>query len=411
MTTAGRAVWLAVAAGLVLRLGFGFLSWVDKPLTHDEREYLTLAEGLAGGRGFSYPDPKPGEPAPERFGRAPVYPLFLAAVVAVAPGDDELAAIKFAQAVVGALSIWLIAHLATRVGGGTAATVAAWMAALYPPLIWTPAYVFSETLYTAVALANVAIAARLVDSQPARPSGLFLCGLLGGIAALTRPAHLFYLLLVGLYLLARRHVMATALVAAGALVVIAPWTARNVHEYGRLVLIASEGGITFWTGNHPSAIGEGDMAANPAIKIDNLRLRAAHPGLTAEELEPVYYREAFQAIARNPAGWMGLLARKAFYTWAPIGPSYTLHSTRYYVTSVVSYGLLLVAAVAGAAVVIRRGRWPTALGLLLGSAVLVSLVFFPQERFRIPVIDPTLIVLASGGLALAWKPSRIQISA
>jgi hypothetical protein len=40
--------------------------------------------------------------------------------------------------------------------------------------------------------------------------------------------------------------------------------------------------------------------------------------------------------------------------------------------------------------------------LLLGaSAVLVNVVFFPQERFRIPVIDPVLIISASPVLA-AW---------
>jgi hypothetical protein len=33
--------------------------------------------------------------------------------------------------------------------------------------------------------------------------------------------------------------------------------------------------------------------------------------------------------------------------------------------------------------------------LLAASAVLVCLVFFPQERFRIPVIDPALIVCAA----------------
>jgi len=39
------------------------------------------------------------------------------------------------------------------------------------------------------------------------------------------------------------------------------------------------------------------------------------------------------------------------------------------------------------------------LWLLAGSAVLVGLVFFPQERFRIPLIDPALVVL--GGLGIA----------
>jgi hypothetical protein len=33
--------------------------------------------------------------------------------------------------------------------------------------------------------------------------------------------------------------------------------------------------------------------------------------------------------------------------------------------------------------------------LLAGSAILVCLVFFPQERFRVPVIDPVLIICAA----------------
>ena len=73
------------------------------------------------------------------------------------------------------------------------------------------------------------------------------------------------------------------------------------------------------------------------------------------------YREAFAAISRDPGWWLGLLVRKAFYTWAPVGPSYTLHSRRYYIASIMSYGLLLAAGLAGAAVVIARRRWPTAL--------------------------------------------------
>ena len=398
---AGRAIWLAVLAGLVLRLAFGFGYWIGKPLTHDEREYLSLAANLREGRGFGYPATVAGEPEPERFGRAPLYPLFLAAVTG--PSSVEpLTAIKVAQSVLGALGIWLIAAVAARVAGPHAGLVGAWIAAVYPPLVWTPAYVFSETLYMALALAHVLVAARVLGEWGESGGSVWrlCCGAVGGLAALTRPAHLFFLLLLGLWLLSRRRLRDAVLVAFGALLVIAPWTARNVREYGRPVLIASEGGITFWTGNHPLSPGEGDMAANPAIKRDNQRLRAAHEGLTPEQLEPVYYREAMQAIARDPVWWMGLLARKAFYTWIPLGPSYTLHSTRYLVASVVSYGLLLAAGLAGALVVARRRRWPTALGLLLASAMLVCVVFFPQERFRIPVIDPALIVFAASGLAL-----------
>ena len=41
---------------------------------------------------------------------------------------------------------------------------------------------------------------------------------------------------------------------------------RNYAHDGRFVLVASDGGVTFWTGNHPLAIGEGDLAANPAAQ-------------------------------------------------------------------------------------------------------------------------------------------------
>jgi hypothetical protein len=415
---AGRTVWLAVLAAWMLRLAFGFGYWVDKPLTHDEREYLALGVNLAEGRGFTYPPQPEGEPAPERFGRAPLYPLFLAGLAAATGPLDSLVAVKIAQAALGAFGVWFIALTAARIAGPQAAGLAAWAAALYPPLVWIPAYVLSETLYMALAFANVVIASVVIDEprshaptfspsdaptlpRSSSPSALLLCGVLGGLAALTRPAHLFFLLFLGIWMLLRRRVRDVSVVAVGALLVIVPWTARNYREHGRPVLIASEGGITFWTGNHPLARGEGDMAANPAIKLDNRRLRSEHPGLEPEALEPIYYREAFDVIGRNPLWWLSLLARKAFYTIVPVGPSYTLHSTRYLVASVLSYGAVLVCAVAGSVALARRRRFPVALGLLLGSAGLVCVVFFPQERFRIPVIDPTLIVLGAAGFVLS----------
>ena len=91
------------------------------------------------------------------------------------------------------------------------------------------------------------------------------------------------------------------------------------------------------------------------------------------------------------------MARKAYYTVVPVGPSYALHSGRYRVASIASYLLILSAAIAGA------WRWrasrtmgsPAALWLMAAATIAAGLVFFPQERFRIPVIDPALIVTAA----------------
>ena len=106
-------------------------------------------------------------------------------------------------------------------------------------------------------------------------------GLLAGVAALVRPAMLLFLPLAALWLCSPAAPVARRWRCVRRAVVVAPWTLRNVRVYDRLVLVASEGGVTFWTGNHPLAGGEGDLAANPAIKQAELAFRQRHAGLSA----------------------------------------------------------------------------------------------------------------------------------
>ena len=403
---------IAAVAGLAMRLAFSLGYWVGKPLTHDEREYLALAESVSAGKGFVY-DASHETGTAQQFGRAPAYPLFLALIGAGGRHDDFAPArVKVAQSIVGALGVWLIGLLGRRVGGPAAGVAAAAIASVYPPLVWICAYVLTEALYSTLALLTVLLldlAMDRADSPGEKQDGAFAgaAGLAAGISILVRPAMLFFLPIAAVWLIARRRpTLAIALVAAAMLVVL-PWTARNLRVYHRFVLVASEGGVTFWTGNHPLARGEGDLAANPDIKVAELAFRSQHPGLTAEELEPLYYREALAYIAAHPGWWLGLLMKKAFYTIIPAGPSYTLHSTLYRLTSVASYLILLPFAALGARAWQRRRHRPEALVLLATSAVIVGLLFLPQERFRIPVIDPTLIVCAGAWWGLrAVEPIR-----
>jgi 4-amino-4-deoxy-L-arabinose transferase-like glycosyltransferase len=397
---ARRLLVAAAAVGLVLRLVFALLYWVDRPLTHDEREYLALARSLASGGGFAY-DATLETGTAQQFGRAPGYPLFLAALDAGRPVPSSTPVrVKIAQSLAGAAAVWLIGLIAMRSAGARAGVAAAFLAAFYPPLVFIPAYALSESVYCLAALATAFALQAALDRSTSRTEGgaagfALLAGAVAGIAALVRPAMLFFLPLAFAWLIFRRRpVLALALAAAAALVIL-PWTLRNLGVHDRFVLIASEGGVTFWTGNHPLARGEGDLAANPDLKRAELELRRSHPGLTAEQLEPVYYGEAFRWIAAHPLRWAGLVARKAFYTIVPIGPSYAVHSLRYRVASVASYLMVLPFALVGARRLWRSRRPPVALFLLAGSSILMCLVFFPQERFRIPVIDPTLIVAAA----------------
>lgn len=404
-----RLILTAAVAALLLRLAFSFFYWTGKPLTHDEREYLSLAESLAAGRGFNYVEAQP-EGTEQRFGRAPGYPAFLAVIGAKRGGYAAPAVVKITQGLLGAVTVTLIAALTWTAAGPRAAGLAAALAAVYPPLVWLPAYVLSESLYMPLALGCTLLlgeASRRADAaRNARAGGALAvaAGLLAGVGILVRPAMLLFLPLALLWLMKRKQLSLALALCVTALLIVAPWTLRNARAYGRFVLVASEGGVTFWTGNHPLAVGEGDLAANPELKQAEIDFRAAHRGHTAEALEPLYYEDALRHIAARPGWWLGLIARKAFYTVVPVGPSYTLHSTRYLVTTVVPYALLAPLALAGFIIIARQGRPPVPLYLLAASVVLTCLIFFPQERFRIPVIDPLVIVGAAA--ALGGAPRR-----
>jgi 4-amino-4-deoxy-L-arabinose transferase-like glycosyltransferase len=426
--------WLAAAAlvGLALRLAFGLGYWVDKPLTLDEQEYLLLARNLARGHGFAYPavDADVGV----HFERPPMYPALIAATLvatghpwATAAGhptdpvpmprssSEVPRAVIAVQACLGALGVWMAGLIASRVAGRRAEVLAACVAAVHPALVWSSGYVMNEALYSMLALVVAWLLMRSsagprVDNRgPKRPRlervGLaLLAGAVAGAAALTKEGMLLFVPLAGLWLLARRDVATATALAVGVAVVLLPWVARNYAVHGRFVLTAAHGGVTFWTGNNALAGGEGDLAANPEMKRARNALEASHPGLTAQEMDGIYYREALAFIRTRPLDWLALEAKKLLYTIVPIGPSYLLHSPRYRLGSWIPYALLVPLAIAG---VIRLGRrasvlWPVL--LMAASVVLMSLVFFPQERFRIPVIDPTLIICAAG--CAVSRPAR-----
>ncbi len=400
------AVCGAVLLGLALRLGFGLLYWNGQVLTRDELEYLSLARSLAAGHGFVYDEVMRAGPFIP-FGRSPGYPAFLALIGAGARVFTSApTVVKVAQALVGAIGVWLAARVAFRVGGARAARATAIIAAIYPPLVWVAAFVWSEAIFWPLGLLIAWLFDRGVSAGDRVRPGL-VCGLIVGLAVITRPAIILFLPLAGAYLLWKWRIRMAVAMAVGVLLVYLPWTARNYVLHGRMMVVASDGGVTFWTGNNPLAIGEGDMAANTAIKLDNARLRAEHPGLTEEEMEHFYYEEAFRWMRAHPLDWVALEIKKVFYLVVPIGPSYTIHSSRYFVASVASYGSLLI--LGAVAIVRRRDHLGNAAGLwlLAASAILVCLVFFPQERFRIPLIDPALVVLGGLGLA-AVLPSPLR---
>ena len=284
---------------------------------------------------------------------------------------------------------------------------------MYPPLVWVASYAWSEAIAWPLGLLVAWWFDRAAEARHDtawKPAAI--AGVLTGIAILVRPSMLLFVPLALGWLAWRRRVTLALAMGLAAAIVILPWTVRNVREYGRFVLVATEGGVTFWTGNHPRAIGEGDLAANPHLKLESQALRRQYPSLSEEAMEPVYYREALAWMRLHPLDWLWLEVRKAFYLVVPIGPSYTLHSRLYHGASVLSYGLALPIALVGLVRLGKRRARTPGLWLLVGSAIATCLIFFPQERFRIPVIDPALVICAGAAVGLArrslWRRQALR---
>jgi 4-amino-4-deoxy-L-arabinose transferase-like glycosyltransferase len=393
-----RAFVLAVAgAGVAVRLAFGLGYWVNQTLNRDEIEYLSLTRHLTATGVYDFePELKAGHVQP--FGRAPGYPFFLYLIGAgKAPAESVPASVKIAQSIVGGLGVIVIGWAGYRLGGRRSAMAAAALAAFYPPLIWISGYVYSEAVFWPVGISLALIVTHMLTTVgDEKWKWAALSGVATGLAILLRAATMPFAPILIAWLLWKRQFTAIAGVAIGLMLVLGPWTVRNYLHHGRFVLVASDGGVTFWTGNNSLATGEGDMAANPQLKLVNQTLRAHHPTLSEEELEPIYYRESFWWIRTHPLDWLWLMVKKVFYLIVPIGPSYRVHSTRYYLASVLSLALVLPLAVVGGWRLGRHRARLIGMWLLAAAAVATCLVFFPQERFRIPVLDPALILLASG---------------
>ena len=109
-----RALLVIALIGIALRLAFSLGYWVDKELTRDEREYLSLARSLAAGEGFVY-DAAIEEGPVDPFGR---------------PMQSVPTLVKITQSGVGGIGVIFVGLLALRLAGPKAARAAAFVAAV-----------------------------------------------------------------------------------------------------------------------------------------------------------------------------------------------------------------------------------------------------------------------------------------
>ena len=197
------------------------------PLT-DAQHYHEIATAVAEGRGLAHVFPT-GIEHPTAF-RPPLWPLLLGGVYAVT--GPSLGVAQVVTAVLGSLAVVGVALLAARLAGPVAGLAAGVVAAVHPVLVSGDTPPLSEPL-GAVLLVGTLLA---VSERRVLWTGLF-----AGALLLTRPsaqAALLALLVALVVVWGLRRAVAVAVVAV---LVSAPWLARNVVQLGSPVLTTSTG--------------------------------------------------------------------------------------------------------------------------------------------------------------------------
>jgi 4-amino-4-deoxy-L-arabinose transferase-like glycosyltransferase len=418
-----------VAAGLLLRVVL-IQAW-SAGLTPqgDQLFYLRQGQYLSDGYGFVFRNPMLGLDAVPGYGELaptaahpPLYTAWLGLVGLGPWSPDSHLPYRLATALLGAATVAVVGLAARRVAGDRAGLIAAGLAAVYPNLWINEINIYSEAMY-ALTIALVLLAAAAYAGDRSDRNAAFL-GAAVALAALTRAEALLLVvaLIVPLVLWAdgpwRARARRLALAVGVAVLVLAPWIARNTVTFSRhLPTVSSGAGFVVEISSCDQTFGYAeltDLAGNPqagASADDMLGYWAAEcdrtPWVPGDETETgaaklrtgmgytADHLDRFPLVLAARVGriwdvWRPLQSRdvNAYLEGRGLVPS-TLAMAMYYPLAIAGVGGL---------VVLRRRRRPLSPYLaIFAVTTLTAAVSFGITRYRVGS-DVALVVLA--GVAL-----------
>ena len=401
LAIAALALALRVAAVLLVevdpRARWGFdMSWYDG-----------VARRLLAGWGYVGFDWAPTAHWP------PGYPLLLAGVYAVF-GPSLLAA-KLVNAVLATATVVLTHRIGCELGRSRVGLLGALILALFPGDILFSPTILSETLFGTLFCAALWLFLRWTNRAAERATAWFAFGLLLGVATLVRGTALVVLPTFTLAWLAcgtgiRRAAWRSVVVAAGLVLALVPWTARNYLRLGYPVLVGTNGVAAIWVGQSaysasdeilppsPATAAEGPALRNPELEVHLARTR------TREALAwMVAHPDRLVTMAPAKIGRMYEDDRGA-YPWIEEGLRRLLApSGRRWLDALVDgyYWVVLALGVVGARHFLVADRGAALLPITVAWFTLLhAVLFFGHPRFHHPLLP--LFSLMAAAEILAW---------
>jgi hypothetical protein len=416
-------VGMLVLSALLVRVGFVLqLQRAGFP-PNDTAFYHAVGEGLARGGGYSVPS---DVPYPELFSRAleidaptarwpPVFTA-LVGVLYKAAGPDPLV-VELANALLGTVAVGVAYVVALRAYGRPAAVFVGGALTFWAGAVMFTDVLMPETLYT-LELLVVLWVALVVD--PSRSRMVVGVGALVGIAALTRGEGLFLAVIPLAAWSVDRSIRSLVrpglLVILGVVLVVAPWTVRNLIALGEPVIISTNGAQTFYSGHNPQADGgptyvplslldrvDGVQGTERELEAERITRDAAltwlrqHP---LRELELIPLKIASLNRGSGAATRIWLSPNAAPLTDGGAAARVAAHAAS--LTNVVLLAMFVAVLAMRWRSLLTNPATRAALAMLALAAVLYGFVLYGNFRYRLP-LEPLMLLVCAALVQDVWR--------
>ncbi|MBN2365759.1 MAG: phospholipid carrier-dependent glycosyltransferase [Calditrichaeota bacterium] len=374
-----------VLVALVARLAYLFLfvGPASYPINFDSIEHHLIAQNLVEGKGYSMYG------APTAY-RAPFLSYFMAFGYLIF--GQSFAVVRLGMILLSLFLVWGIYLLANEIFDHKTGLWAAFLAAIYPHLIFYSSRIYTELPFTLFSVFATVCFARYFSSQSLRFLGLTAVSL--ALAILARPVGFVlvgFMLLILLWKQRTQHRLKDATVlSVMVILLLSPWFIRNYQVFDRFVPVTTQGGVVLWVGNNHY------MAHHPYYGGGHTLyqyLPGAEQLITDSEIDRsrIAFRYFLNFLQEYPEDIPLLIRKKVLNFWKK---EFVTGSSRRWIYEY-SYLLVLFFAAGGvilAAIYRRNGLF--FLWTLFLANFIPALIFWAGPRIRFPA-EPVLIILAA----------------